>query len=140
VAPDSSLRSRIGVRAPVLLAGFALIGIACVLVGYQRIVGGEVGGGTLLVGGVLILLVLIAVFVGLASSRMTSVTKTYHRIPAMIGEDGVVKETIPAGRRGVVLVRNELWSATSASEILVGTRIKIVKTDGILLYVERSAD
>ena len=114
----------------------ALVGVASIAVGYTRVAMTQGGGGSLVIGGFLLILVDIAVFVGLASTRVTPVAKTYHRIPAMVGEEGVVRERIPAQGRGVVLVRNELWTATSSRELSLGSRIKIVKTDGILLYVE----
>jgi membrane protein implicated in regulation of membrane protease activity len=112
------------------------MGLLCIAIGYERVLDAQEGGGTLVVGGLVILLVDFAIVVGLASTRVKRVEKAYHRIPALVGEEGMVKERIPAEGRGVVLVRNELWTATSSSELPPGSRIKIVKTDGVLLYVE----
>ncbi|HVP22386.1 MAG TPA: NfeD family protein [Conexivisphaerales archaeon] len=133
---SSRKAGRFGFMALSFIAALALLGVAISAVGFMRITGNEGGGLTLLAGGLLLLLVDFAVVVGLATTRVARVEKTYHRVPAMVGHGGIVKERIPANGRGVVLVQNELWTASSERELPPGTRIKIVKTDGILLYVE----
>jgi membrane protein implicated in regulation of membrane protease activity len=94
------------------------------------------GGGTLVAAGLILLLVDVALVVGLATTRAERVKKTYHRLQAMVGEQGIVKDAIPAHGKGVVLVRNELWSATSSTKLPSGSLVKIVKIEGIILYVE----
>ena len=132
---SSSWSVRYGSRAVAFILGLAALGLICAFVGYMRMAANQGGGGTLIVGGLLVLLVDFAVVFGLATTRVARVEKSYHRVPALVGEGGIVKERIPANGRGVVLVRNELWTATSGTELLPGGRIKIVKTDGIVLYV-----
>ncbi len=90
----------------------------------------------MIIAGLLLLLVDVALVVGLATTRAERVKKTYHRLQAMVGEQGIVKDAIPAHGKGVVLVRNELWSATSSSELPSGSLVNIVKIEGLLLYVE----
>jgi membrane protein implicated in regulation of membrane protease activity len=127
---------RFGVIGLTFITGLGLVCVASIIIGYIRVMGNEGGGGTLVAAGFLLLLVDVALVVGLATTRAERVRKSYHRLQAMVGEQGVVKDTIAAHGKGVVLVRNELWSATSASELASGSRVKIVKIEGILLYVE----
>jgi membrane protein implicated in regulation of membrane protease activity len=127
---------RFGVIGLAFITVLGLVCAASVIIGYMRVIGNEGGGATLVAAGFLLLLVDVALVVGLATTRAERVKKTYHRLQALVGEQGVVKDTIPAHGKGVVLVRNELWSATSASELASGSPVKIVKIEGILLHVE----
>jgi len=62
-------------------------------------------------------------------------------ITDLVGRQGSVSVTIPAGRLGTVYVRAEGQthevSATSAEEITSGTAVKVVATAGMGLVVER---
>jgi membrane protein implicated in regulation of membrane protease activity len=62
-------------------------------------------------------------------------------ISDLVGRQGSVSVTIPAGRLGTVYVRAEGQthevSATSAEEITSGTAVKVVATAGMGLVVER---
>jgi membrane-bound ClpP family serine protease len=127
---------RFGVIGLTFIAGLAVVSSVSLVIGYMRVTGNEDGGGTLVAAGLFLLLVDVALVVGLATTRAERVKKTYHLLQAMVGEHGIVKDDIPAQGKGVVLVRNELWSATSASELPSGSPVKIVKIEGILLYVE----
>ncbi len=55
----------------------------------------------------------------------------------LIGEEGVVRRKIPAGGTGIVLVKSELWSATSEDEIEEGCRVKVVDVTGLKLVVRK---
>jgi membrane-bound serine protease (ClpP class) len=62
-------------------------------------------------------------------------------VESMVREVGEVAEQIgdgsaTDGRRGLVLVRGELWRAAAASAIPKGARVRIVRADGLTLYVE----
>jgi membrane protein implicated in regulation of membrane protease activity len=129
---------RFGALSWAIIGGLAVLSVALIAVGYARMEANQSGGGTLLSGGLLFAFVDVALVVGLATTMVTRVGKRYHRLEGMVGEEGVVKETIPAGGKGVVLLRHELWSATSANELVAGTRVKIIKIEGILLHVEGS--
>ena len=74
------------------IGGLAAVGLVSLALGYLRVQASQEGGGTLVAGGLLLLLVDIAVVVGLATTRVSRVEKAYHRIPAMVGEEGTVKE------------------------------------------------
>jgi membrane-bound serine protease (ClpP class) len=53
----------------------------------------------------------------------------------MVGETGVAKSVVsPEG--GHVFVHGELWSASSAAEIPVGTRVRVTAVDGLRITVE----
>jgi membrane protein implicated in regulation of membrane protease activity len=127
---------RFGVIGLAFVTGLGLVCAASIIIGYMRVMGNEGGGGTLLAAGFLLLFVDVALVVGLATTRAERVKKSYHRLQAMVGEQGIVRDTIPAHGKGVVLVRNELWTATSASELASGSPVKIVKIEGIILHVE----
>jgi membrane protein implicated in regulation of membrane protease activity len=64
-----------------------------------------------------------------------------YSIGDLVGRQGSVSVTIPAGRLGTVYVRAEGQthevSATSAEEITSGTAVKVVGTAGMGLVVER---
>ncbi len=55
----------------------------------------------------------------------------------LIGEEGIVKKKIPAGGTGIVLVKSELWSATSEEEIEEGVRVKVTDVSGLKLIVKK---
>jgi len=55
----------------------------------------------------------------------------------LIGEEGIVRRKIPAGGTGIVLVRSELWSATSEEEIEEGSRVKVIDISGLRLIVKK---
>jgi membrane-bound serine protease (ClpP class) len=53
---------------------------------------------------------------------------------AMIGEIGVART--PLGPDGKVLVRGELWNATSRSEIAEGARVRVREVNGLRVFVD----
>ena len=57
---------------------------------------------------------------------------------AMIGQQGRVSETIQAGGYGRVAIGGDDWKAVSSSsdEIPVGTRVRVVKVESIIITVE----
>lgn len=58
----------------------------------------------------------------------------------LVGEEGEVTSAIdPAdlpGREGTVALHGELWRARSSERILPGVRVRVVGSEGLLLYVE----
>jgi len=74
-------------------------------------------------------------FVAVASLAFKAqVTKPKTGTQGIIGEIGVVKNTIDL--QGKVFVHGELWNATSKSPIEVGTRIRVVNIERLVLEVE----
>lgn len=59
---------------------------------------------------------------------------------ALLGQTGVVCETIQAGGFGRVVVGGDNWKAVSTSEedILQGTRVRIVGRESIIVTVEKT--
>lgn len=57
---------------------------------------------------------------------------------SIIGKDGIVVESIDTiNGVGKVKVNGELWSATSLENIEKGTKVKVLKVNGVKLEVEK---
>jgi membrane-bound serine protease (ClpP class) len=54
----------------------------------------------------------------------------------MIGEEGVVTSALPAGGEGMIRVHGELWRAFSNSSAGEGTRVRVLRVEGLKLEVE----
>jgi len=54
----------------------------------------------------------------------------------MVGEEGVVTVALAAGGEGMVRVHGELWRAVSSASVSEGTRIRVLRVDGLKLEVE----
>ncbi len=54
----------------------------------------------------------------------------------MVGGAGKVREAIAPGREGLVFFQSELWRATAKVEIPTGTAVRVLRVDGLVLYVE----
>jgi membrane-bound serine protease (ClpP class) len=61
-------------------------------------------------------------------------------VEELVYEVGRVTTTIDGGagttKRGMVRIRGELWQATSAGAITEGTRVRVLRVDGLTLQVE----
>jgi membrane-bound serine protease (ClpP class) len=55
----------------------------------------------------------------------------------LVGMEGVARSTVDAGG-GSVLVRGEFWNAVSDENIADGTRVEVVRVDGLRLHVRRA--
>lgn len=120
-----------------ILLVLTLMGAILAFFGVTRTLANIEGGGTLLLLGAIILLADVFLIVGIATTRITRVEKRYHHLPSLVGKKGVVKSSITGGGRGVVLVDNELWTATSEEELGEGTVVKIINIQGVILSVSR---
>jgi membrane-bound ClpP family serine protease len=60
---------------------------------------------------------------------------------ALLGVEGSVVETIPAGGEGLVMVEGELWRARSVrdEDIPAGERVRVVGYEGLVLLVEKAS-
>jgi membrane-bound serine protease (ClpP class) len=56
----------------------------------------------------------------------------------MIGSEGVVIEPVGNGSDGMIRIRGELWRATSTQPVAEGKSVRVLKIDGLNLYVEPS--
>jgi membrane-bound serine protease (ClpP class) len=54
----------------------------------------------------------------------------------MLGEQGVVTIAVPGGGEGMVRVHGELWRAGSQRAIQVGTKVRVLRVNGLKLDVE----
>ena len=54
----------------------------------------------------------------------------------MIGEEGLVTIALPAGGEGMIRVHGELWRAFSKGRVEEGTKVRVVRVDGLKLEVE----
>jgi membrane-bound serine protease (ClpP class) len=54
----------------------------------------------------------------------------------LVGLPGVVVEALQSGAEGMVRVHGELWRAESAQPVPKGKTVKIVRVEGLKLYVE----
>jgi len=54
----------------------------------------------------------------------------------LVGEQGEVKQAVPAGGEGKVLVHGEYWRARSAQTVNQGAPVRVTAVDGMLLTVE----
>jgi membrane-bound serine protease (ClpP class) len=68
----------------------------------------------------------------LKSRRWKSVTGKEE----LIGEEGIVTTAVPAGGEGMIRVHGELWSAAAAQTIAHGSLVKVLRVDGLKLFVE----
>jgi membrane-bound serine protease (ClpP class) len=134
---DKTAQRRFSAYSLLLILLIAVSGIVISALGVERMVSNEVGGGTLLLLGVILIVISILVTIGVATTRIDRITKRYHNLSSYIGKNGIVKEKIPARGRGVVLVENELWTAFSNDEIQEGELVTIVNIEGVTLIVRR---
>ncbi|MEM4161319.1 MAG: NfeD family protein [Thermoplasmata archaeon] len=60
---------------------------------------------------------------------------------SLIGKTGIVTaEVIPHTLRGKVKIEHDIWSATAAHPIPVGTKVKVIKAEGVHVEVEALAE
>jgi membrane-bound serine protease (ClpP class) len=54
----------------------------------------------------------------------------------MLGAQGVVVSPMADGREGMIRIHGELWRAFSAQPVAEGKPVRVVKIEGLKLYVE----
>jgi membrane-bound serine protease (ClpP class) len=54
----------------------------------------------------------------------------------LLGEQGVVTIAIPAGGEGMIRIHGELWRAISTQKAEIGTRVRVLRVNGLQLQVE----
>jgi membrane-bound serine protease (ClpP class) len=57
----------------------------------------------------------------------------------LLGEEGTVVSTLSAGIEGMIRIHGELWRAVSAQSVAQGGAVRVVRIDGLTLYVEPAA-
>jgi len=54
----------------------------------------------------------------------------------LIGSEGVVVKPLQSGAEGLVRVHGELWQAEASEPVQEGKTVRIVRVEGLRLYVE----
>jgi membrane-bound serine protease (ClpP class) len=54
----------------------------------------------------------------------------------LLGEQGIVVEPLPANAEGIIRIHGELWRATSMQPVAVGSSVKVLRIEGLQLFVE----
>jgi membrane protein implicated in regulation of membrane protease activity len=78
------------------------------------------------------------VFVRPLFVRLLSPIPVETNAPSLVGQTGVVIDSVPAGGHGRVKLANEEWRATSASELTVGEAVRVLQVAGNTLTVDKA--
>jgi membrane-bound serine protease (ClpP class) len=54
----------------------------------------------------------------------------------LLGEQGTVVEAVPANAEGMIRIHGELWQATSTQALSPGIAVRVVRIDGLKLFVQ----
>ena len=54
----------------------------------------------------------------------------------LMGEHGVVTTEVPAGGEGMIRIHGELWRATAKDGLQQGSAVRVLRVDGLKLFVE----
>jgi membrane-bound serine protease (ClpP class) len=129
---------KIGHGGPAII-GSILIALGVVLL-YRREYFIWTFNYTSMVVGGLILIVVVSGIIGLYLHKIREVImkkKSMLDPDIIVGKEGVVKSRITPSSPGVVLVMSDLWTAYADEEISEGEKIKVVRVDGLRLYVKK---
>lgn len=90
--------------------------------------------------------ILIAIVVAVPVTVITICTYKYLGSPeppsttitdTLVGKTGiVVVDTVPDTLKGKVRISSDTWSAKSAEPISVGTKVKVIRSQGVHVFVE----
>lgn len=89
----------------------------------------------------LVLIVVVTGIIGFYLHKIREVLmkrKSVLDLDLLVGEEGVAKTDISPSKPGIVLVKSDYWTANSDEEIKEGEKIKVIKVDGIKLYVKKA--
>jgi membrane-bound serine protease (ClpP class) len=76
-------------------------------------------------------------WVAVRKSVEAATARPTHDLGALVGQIGEARTKI--GDEGSVLVAGELWSAKSEKPIAAGSAVRVVRRDGFVLFVEKTA-
>jgi membrane-bound serine protease (ClpP class) len=54
----------------------------------------------------------------------------------LIGAQGIVVSPVDSGAEGMIRIHGELWRALATRPVLIGKPVRVVKVEGLMLYVE----
>jgi membrane-bound serine protease (ClpP class) len=118
----------------VLLAG----GIVAMLLGAMFLIRSPLTAGGVSVGvaiGVTLPFAVLTVLLMRLVLRSRKWKETTGR-EELIGSEGVAVSALAAGIEGMIRIHGELWSAVSAQPVAGGSAVRVVRIDGLKLYVE----
>jgi len=110
-----------------MVAGFFVVGLAVLVNGIlasRAII--QVIGVIFLVGGT-------ALFIAKVAEEIQPVTTKWD----MTGEPGEVVQEVGKDAKGIVRVHSELWSAKSENPIVIGSKVRVTKVEGLQVWVEK---
>ena len=123
-------RRRWGPGGIEMVAGFIVVGLALFVDGIAAGRAGiQIVGAIILIGG-------IAMFFAKITEEIRPFTAKWD----LTGEPGVVVEEVGRGAKGIVRIRSELWSANSESPIALGSKVRVTRVEGLLVWVEKLGD
>ncbi len=79
-------------------------------------------------------LVVIFMWVATTKSIQASLLEPSHDLASLIGQEGEARTEIAA--EGSIYINGELWSARSDQPLAVGTRVRVLDRQGLVLTVE----
>jgi membrane-bound serine protease (ClpP class) len=132
------LEVKIGHGGPALI-GSVLIALGTLLLYRQEYFIWTFNYTSLLIGG-LVLIVLGTGIVGLYLHKIREVLRRRRSIldvNTLVGKEGVVRSRIEPGKPGIVLVMSDFWTALSDEVLEEGDTVRVVRVDGLKLYVEK---
>jgi len=110
-----------------MVAGFIIGGLALFVDGIAAgRAGFQILGAIVLIGG-------IAMFTAKVSEEIRPYTAKWEPN----GEAGEVVTEVGKDAKGTVRIRSELWSAKSEGPIAPGSKVRVTKVEGLLVWVEK---
>jgi len=110
-----------------MVAGFIIVGLALFVDGIAAgRAGFQIVGAIILIGG-------IAMFAAKVSEEIRPFTPKWE----LSGEPGEVVKEVSKDAKGIVRIRSELWSAKSEDPIPSGTKVRVTRVEGLLVWVEK---
>ena len=110
-----------------MVAGFIVVGLALFVDG---IAAGRAG---IQIVGVIILIGGIAMFFAKITEEIRPFTAKWD----LTGEPGEVVQEVSKDTKGIVRIRSELWSAKSEGSIAPGSKVRVIRVEGLLVWVEK---
>lgn len=115
----------------------SIAGIVSFLLGSLMLFDGSVPGVKISLDVLLPTFIFISLFFVVVSALVfkSQISKSRSGLEGLIGETGTVKQDIAP--EGKVFVHGELWNAISKNPLRAGTKVKVVKVEGLVVEVEQ---
>lgn len=115
----------------------SIAGVVSFLLGSLMLFEGEVPGVKVSLDVLLPTFIFISAFFVVVSAIVfkSQIKRPKSGAEGLVGETGIVKNDII--QEGKVFVHGELWKAVSKKPVLAGTKVKVVKVEGLVVEVEQ---